>query len=156
MKLDAIDRRLLALVQEDSSLPYASLGREVGLSVSAVNERVRKLERGGAIRRYVALIEPAIAGAEVLAFVEVAIAPPGRAEAFLGRVAVRPAVLEAHRISGERQVLLKLRAPDLGRLEALIDEALDGADGVVSSRVTVVLHSTKESPALPVAKTADD
>jgi Lrp/AsnC family transcriptional regulator, leucine-responsive regulatory protein len=155
MKLDAVDRKLLALVQQDSSLPYATLGRGVGLSVSAVNERVRKLERSGAIRGYVALIDPAVAGAEVLAFVEVSLASAASPEAFLIRAAARPEVLEAHRISGERQLLLKLRAASLEHLEVLIDELLGGGE-VASSRVTLVLRSAKEGPALPIIEAPAD
>ena len=152
VKLDAVDRKLLELVQADSSLPYAALGREVGLSVSAVNERVRKLERNGAIRRYVALIEPASAGAETLAFVEVGIGAAGDAEAFLGAMAEAPEVLEAHRTTGTRQVLLKLRTADIARLQALVDGLVVPHPAVAATRVTLVLASAKESPALPVAE----
>jgi Lrp/AsnC family leucine-responsive transcriptional regulator len=149
-RLDPIDRKLLALVQADSSLPYAVLGEAVGLSVSAVNERVRKLERIGAIRGYVALLDPAAAGAPVLAFVEIGIAAPGRAEWFFNTVAARPEVLEAHRTTGSREFLLKLRASSLARLESLIDEIIGSNAAIAATRVTLVLHSAKDSPVLPV------
>lgn len=151
MKLDPIDRQLLELVQADSSLSYAAMGRAVGLSVSAVNERVRKLERSGAIRRYVALLQPELVGVPILAFLEVGIAPPA-AEGFLNRVASRPEVQEVHRTTGSRQFLLKLRCGSLARLETLIDDVIAAGPDVASTRVSVVLRSAKESPGLSLAE----
>jgi Lrp/AsnC family leucine-responsive transcriptional regulator len=154
LKLDAIDRKLLALVQADSSLPYAALGEAVGLSVSAVNERVRKLERSGAILGYMATLDPAAVGAEVLAFVELGFSAASRADAFGAAIAARSEVMEVHRITGEREILLKLRTASLASLETLIDALVGGNDRIASSRVTLVLHSTKETPAIPVPEAA--
>lgn len=153
MKLDAIDRKILTLVQADSSLSYAAMGAEVGLSVSAVNERVRKLERGGAVKGYVAVLDPAIVGAEALAFLELRLARSDAAEALLGAVQGRREVQEIHRISGEAQFLLKLRAPGLDDLEAIIDETL-AVPGVRQTRLTLALATAKESPEVPIADNA--
>jgi len=152
MKLDPVDRQLLDLVQADSSLSYAAMGRAVGLSISAVNERVRKLERAGAIRQYAALLDAELVGVPILAFVEVGIGQPGEAESFFNQMASRPEVQEVHRTTGPRQFLLKLRCASLARLESLIDQIIAAEPEVASTRVTVVLHSAKESPALPLGE----
>ncbi len=154
MKIDVIDRQLLDLVQTDSSLSYAALGKKVGLSVSAVNERVRKLERAGVIRDYIARLDPDLVGAGVLAFVEIGTAAPDKTESFLDNMAARSEVLEVHRTTGSRQLLLKLRAPDLSCLETLIDEIIAAAPEVATTRVTLALHTAKESAHVPIAEAA--
>ncbi|HEY7819910.1 MAG TPA: winged helix-turn-helix transcriptional regulator, partial [Vicinamibacteria bacterium] len=55
--LDAIDRRILALLQDDAKIPQAKVAKAVGLTAPSINERIRKLERGGYIRAYVALLD---------------------------------------------------------------------------------------------------
>ena len=150
MKLNSTDRKILALVQADSSLSYAAIGAEVALSVSAVNERVRKLERGGAIRRYVAVLDPAIVGAEVLAFLEIALDQPADGKAVLNAALARPEVQEIHRISGEAQYLLKLRLTSLGELQATVDEILALA-GARQTRLTLALGTVKQQPDVPIA-----
>lgn len=149
MKLDDIDRRLMALVQADSSLSYAAMGAEVGLSVSAVNERVRKLERGGAVKGYVAVLDPALAGADVLAFLEVRL-PPGQSGVFSAALGGNRNVQEVHRVTGGSQYLVKLRATDLGQLEAVVDEIEAAAPGPTRTRLTLVLATAKETAELPI------
>ncbi len=139
-------------MQTDSSLSYAALGKSVGLSVSAVNERVRKLERLGVIRDYVAQLDPALVGADILAFVEIGIAAPDALQSTLEALASRKDVLEVHRTTGERQILLKLRAPDLAGLEALIDDIVASVANAASTRVTLALQTVKESAHLPIAE----
>ena len=149
-KLDEIDRKLLALIQADSSLSYAALGAEVGLSVSAVNERVRKLERQGVVRDYVALLDPKLVGAESLAFVEIALGNQGRAGAVAKLLAQYVEVQEVHRITGSYQLMVKLRTQGLAELEILLKTALADLSDIAGTRVVVVLGSDKETPALPI------
>src|SRR6188474_1117705 len=75
--LDDIDRKLLKLLQEDGRTPYAELGKAVGLAVSSVNERVRKLVERGVITGTHAHVAPEALGLELLAFVFVGWSNPG-------------------------------------------------------------------------------
>src|SRR2546422_4501708 len=75
-ELDDRDRRILSLVQRDAKLPQAEIARRVGLSTAAVNERLRKLEAAGFLRRYVAVVDPKAVGAGVAAVVGVVVEPP--------------------------------------------------------------------------------
>ena len=77
--LDDRDRRILALVQRDAKLPQAEIARRVGLSAAAVNERLKKLESGGVIRRFAALVDPGAVGAPIMTPTTTAAAPPTRA-----------------------------------------------------------------------------
>src|SRR5438034_11172627 len=85
-EMDERDRRILHLVQRDADLPQAELARRVGLSAAAVNERLKKLEHSGAIRRYTALVDPVAVGAPLAACVEGCIAHPRFAPALIKRI----------------------------------------------------------------------
>ena len=83
MELSKLDRRILGLLQRNAKLTNADLGQRVGLSVSAVNERVRKLQAVGAIRGYEARLDPEMLGRGICAFVLVLIERPEQEKAFL-------------------------------------------------------------------------
>src|SRR5262245_66442701 len=98
--LDAKDRKILALVQRDAKLPQAEIARRVGLSAAAVNERLKKLENAGVIRRYVAVVDPPVVGATVTAFVEVFIEHPRFEPGFIATVRAMDDLQEAHHLTG--------------------------------------------------------
>src|SRR5436190_8706036 len=99
--IDDRDRSILALVQKDAKLPQAEIARRVGLSTAAVNERLKKLENAGVIRRYVAIVDPQAVGLTGAAYVEVFIEHPRYEAAFMGRLLELDEVLECHHITGE-------------------------------------------------------
>src|SRR5256885_10030489 len=74
--LDLIDRKILALLQDDAKISQAELAKAVGLTAPSVNERIRKLERGGIIRGYVTLLDERKLGQDITAFVEIFIEHP--------------------------------------------------------------------------------
>src|SRR5712691_3657418 len=107
--LDSKDRMILSLVQRDAKLQQAEIAKRVGLSAAAVNERLRKLDHAGVIRRYAAQVDPQAVGATVSAFVEVFIEQPRFERQFLERVLTLDEVQECHHITGEFSLLLKVR-----------------------------------------------
>src|SRR5262245_49882259 len=120
--LDERDRRILTLVQRDAKLPQAEIARRVGLSAAAVNERLKKLESAGVIRRFAALVDPRAVGVPITAFVEVFIEHPRLEPGFIERVLKMDAVQECHHITGEFSLLLKVRVADMGALQKLLIE----------------------------------
>jgi Lrp/AsnC family leucine-responsive transcriptional regulator len=142
--LDARDRRILHLVQRDGALAQAEIARKVGLSTAAVNERLRKLQASGAIRRWTAIVEPAAVGAGVTAFVEVFMEHPRFEPAFLKRVMALDDVLECHHVTGEFSLLLKVRVADMESLQELLLEQLGGHEGVRQTRTVMALSTVKE------------
>jgi len=143
-RLDSKDRRLLHLVQRDGTLSQAEMARKVGLSTAAVNERLRKLEASGAIRRWAAIVDPAAVGAGVTAFVEVFMEHPRFEPAFLKRVLALDEVQECHHVTGEFSLLLKVRVADMESLQELLLEQLGGHDGVRQTRTVMALSTVKE------------
>ncbi|MGV9899295.1 Lrp/AsnC family transcriptional regulator, partial [Streptomyces tendae] len=105
--MDEIDRRLIALLQQDATRPYAALGREVGLSAGAAHERVRKLREQRVIRSTTVDVDPEALDRGVLAFVLV------DSTAWMGDragdFAAVPEIQEAHVIAGSAAVLVKVR-----------------------------------------------
>jgi Lrp/AsnC family leucine-responsive transcriptional regulator len=118
--LDATNRRILAQLQQDARLTLAELGRRVGLSSPAVAERVQRLERSGAIRRYRAEIDPRALGLALTAIVRVRPAP-GQLKNVAELARQTPEVVECHRITGEDCYFLTAHVRDVEHLEELID-----------------------------------
>lgn len=143
-KLDAKDRRILQLVQRDGTSAQAAIARKVGLSTAAVNERLRKLEASGVIRRWTALVRPEAVGASITAFVEVFIENPRLEAGFLQRVAALDEVQECHHVTGEFSLLLKVRVRDMESLQRLLLEQLAAHEGVRQTRTVMVLSTVKE------------
>ena len=142
--LDPIDRKILALLQEDAKIPQARVARSVGLTAPSVNERIRKLERAGYIRGYVAVLDPKRLGQDVTAFVEVFIEQPKFEAAFIEAVSHLDEVLECHHITGEFSLLLKVRVADMVEFRRLLIEKLNTVRGVRQTRTLIVLSTAKE------------
>ena len=143
-ELDSRDRRILALVQRDAKMSQAEIAKHVGLSTAAVNERLKKLEHAGVIRRYTALVDPRAVGASVAAFVEVFVEHPRYEAALLERIMKLDEVMECHHITGEFSLLMKVRVRDIEALQQLLLHQLNGMEGVRQTRTIMVLSTVKE------------
>jgi Lrp/AsnC family leucine-responsive transcriptional regulator len=148
--VDDIDQHLLALVQQDGRRPYAELAAEVGLSVSTVNERLRRLRARGVVRAVVALLEPRAVGVHVLAFVHVLLDRPEHEAAFRAGVIARSEVLECHHVTGEWSYLLKVRTRDTAHLEDVLATGIKSLPGVVRTQTVIALSSPKETTVIGV------
>ena len=149
-KFDAIDRAILTFIQSNGRAAYADIGTHAGLSVSAVNERLKKLQNAGAIRRYGAILEPSAIGLDVLAYVSVLIDWSVHDDAFLEAVMDMPEVLECHHVTGDWSYLLKIRTRSNDALEDVISNRIKLLPGVTRSQTVIALKSLKESAVLPV------
>lgn len=147
--LDAVDRTLVALLQDNARIPHAELARRVGMAPSAVVERVRKLEERGVIRGYTATLDPRALGLGLLAFVFVRTTDRGSADT-AERLAALPGVQEVHDVAGEDCYLIKVRAADPEDLHARLRDTFSGVPEVLSTRTTVVLKTLKQTTALPI------
>ncbi|HEY3319530.1 MAG TPA: Lrp/AsnC family transcriptional regulator [Planctomycetota bacterium] len=152
--MDAIDLKILDILQKDGRTSHSELAKTVGLSAPSVGERVKKLEASGIIRRYVALLDPAKVNRPITATIAVSLDKPIHAKAFLQRIQELEDVLECHHVTGEMDYLLKVRTRSTSALEALISGDLRPLEGVVHTRTSVVLSSPKEETRLGL--TLDD
>lgn len=118
--LDAVGWRILAILQADARKSFRQIGLAVGLSAPAVAERVRRMEEHGIITGYHAAVDPKRAGFAIQAQMRIG-GVGDRGDEFAELVASTPAVLECHRVTGSDSYLLKVLAPTIEQLEALID-----------------------------------
>jgi Lrp/AsnC family transcriptional regulator, leucine-responsive regulatory protein len=146
--VDDIDRKLLEMLQKDGRTPYAELGKAVGLAVSSVNERVRKLHERGVITGVHARVAPAALDLDLLAIVFVGWSDPSVEPAFLARVAEETAVLECHHVTGGWNYLLKVRVRNTSALEAFLGSVVKAVEGIQRTETLIVLSSTKETSEL--------
>jgi Lrp/AsnC family leucine-responsive transcriptional regulator len=145
------------LLQDNARMTQSEVAKAVGLAPSAVLERMRKLEARGAIRGYVALIDPHVVDQRMLAFVAVRTSAVGEDERRVAeRLAAIPEVLEVHYVAGDDCLLLKMRARDAEHIGELLRHQVGTVPGVRSTRTTIVLGSMKESPRLPVRIEAEE
>lgn len=148
--MDDIDRKILSYAQQHGRDTYAEIGAAVGLSVSAVNERLKKLQASGTIQGWQARVDPLALDLRLLAFQFVLIDKPQNEKPFLVAVTTHAEVQECHHITGEWSYLLKLRVADTAALERLVGEVVKAQRGVVRTLTMIALSSAKESAALPV------
>jgi Lrp/AsnC family leucine-responsive transcriptional regulator len=137
MRLDDIDWALLEELQHDGRAGFRELGRRVGLSAPAVTARIRRLESAGAITAYRAVLDPAVLGLPVLAFVRVSGAGGEEAdERFTAAAREIPEIRELYRVTGAETYLLRVQVatvPDLERVLRPLWKYGDTVTGVVMS-----------------------
>ncbi len=150
MTLDETDKQLLTLLQEDAHLGFAELGKRVGMSVSAVNERVKKLETQGYIEHYAARINAQAVGLDLCAFIHVLVDKPEHEDRFIERMKTMPEVQECHHITGEFSYLVKVRVSNTAALEQLIKYGFKALGGIIRTQTFIVLSSPKETNTLPI------
>jgi len=137
--LDALDWSILEELQENARLSYAEIGRRVGLSAPAVTERVRSLEESGVIAGYGARVRPERMGLPVSAFIRMQLRA-GRLEEVVERARSHEAVSECHRVTGDDDLIMRVRASSVNRLEQHLDEFL----GYGQLTTSIVLSSSVE------------
>ena len=147
---DDRDRRILAFLQKDARISNAEIARALGIAPSAVLERVRKLERSGAIQGYSAKLDPERLGADLLAFVFVQADERLTDDSASERIAALPEVQEIHHVAGEDCYLVKVRCASTAALGRLLREKFGAIPNVRRTRSTIVLGTIKETLALPV------
>jgi DNA-binding Lrp family transcriptional regulator len=155
--LDAIDRRILARLQENARLPNVELAEAVGLSPSPCLRRVRDLEEAGVIRRHVTLVDPAAVGLPVSVFVSVTLERQvERAlEVFEAAILERPEVMECYLMTGDFDYLLRIVVADLTAYERFLMDHLTRVPGVASIKSSFALKQVKYRTALPLPEPAD-
>lgn len=153
--LDDVDASILNLLQENARISQADIARAVGLTPSAVLERVRKLEARGAIRGYVALLDPHLVEQSMLAFVAIKSEEAPGSDSVAHGLAACPEVLEVHHVAGDDCYLVKLRARDAEHIGQLLRQRFARIPGVRSTRTTIVLETVKETPRLPMPQRAE-
>lgn len=153
--MDSIDRKIIAILQEDGRLTITELAARVGLSVSPCHRRLRELERNGTIRGYRAIVDPTALGLTFQALVFVTMRQEDR-ETLLGfekAVAQVPEVLQAQRLFGDPDYLLRIVTADLTAYQELEDDVLSALPGIQRLNSTLVMKHVVNDRPLPTPQT---
>jgi Lrp/AsnC family transcriptional regulator len=125
--LDLIDRKIVAELMRDATLPVAQIADRVGLSQTPCWKRIQKLEAAGVLQRRVALADPAAIGFGLTVFVGIEAADHSAEwrDAFAAAATAIPEVMEVYRMAGELDYLLKVAVPDMAAYDALYKRLTD-------------------------------
>lgn len=148
--MDEVDRKILVLLQRDGRRSSADLAKEIGLSVSATNERVRKLIDNGTVRSVQAIIDPDSVGFHVTAFIFVDLDYAHSEEEFVTRMQQLSQVQELHHVTGSHSYLLKIREETNTQLNKFMTEEVKTIAGVRATETLIALETRKETLVLPM------
>jgi Lrp/AsnC family transcriptional regulator, leucine-responsive regulatory protein len=152
--MDHIDRDLIALLQQDATQSYVTLGQAVGLSTGAAHERVRKLRERGVIRRTTVDVDPVAVGHGVLAFVMIESNEWMGDGPTLDALEAIAEIEESHVIAGRASTMVKIRAEAPKGLQRTLRRIFE-IDGVTRTETIMVLETTIDRPVNP-HPTSDD
>jgi Lrp/AsnC family leucine-responsive transcriptional regulator len=141
--VDDTDRRLVALLVADARASYAELARAVGLSAPSVHDRVRRLERSGAITGYAAVVDPHAVGLGVTALVGILQREGVEQDDLATSLAAIEEIEDCWFVAGEEAFVVKVRVADIDALEHTLG-VLRRTKGVARTRTTVVLSTRFE------------
>ncbi|WP_372698578.1 Lrp/AsnC family transcriptional regulator [Arthrobacter sp. JSM 101049] len=148
--IDDIDRMILRLLQDDGRMTVTALASEVGLTVAPCHRRLRDLEQAGVVSGYRAVLDGPKVGLAFQALVFVTLKDRQNMRAFEEEVTGIPEIVEASRLFGEPDFLLKVMAADLPRYQEFYDDVLVGLAGVEKLTSTIVMKSLKGAGGIPV------
>ncbi len=141
--IDSIDVQILDILQKDGRIQRNRIAEQVGLTIPAVSERMRKLEAKGIINGYHAKVNNAAIGKEVTAFVFVITSPIKNYHELIQNAREVNDIIECHSVTGEGSYLLKIQTDNTSTLENLLTE-VQTWPGVLQTRTYIVLSSYKE------------
>jgi Lrp/AsnC family transcriptional regulator len=153
--MDEIDRKLLALLQEDASLSLAQLAERVGLSSTPCWKRVQKLETAGVLTRRVALVAPEKVGIGLIVFVAIEAADhsPEWLDRFARTVTALPEVMDVYRMAGEIDYMLRVAVADMADFD-IFYKRLIAAVPLRNVTSRFAMEQIKHSTAYPLHRSA--
>lgn len=140
--MDVIDVKIINTLIDNSRCNSSEISDKVGLSVSAVIERIKKLEIAGIIKKYTVILDNAILGKDVAALIMVSLDHPKYNECFVKAMIENEYVSECHYLAGDFDYQLKISTYNTRRLESLLND-IKGIPGVSKTKTMVILSTLK-------------
>jgi len=152
MNLDKIDKKILETLQEDGRIKNSDLAKIINISPPPTAERVKKLEKNGYVKKYVALVDPIKVGITCFTYVEVTLVRHGKdaIERFMSSIVKLDEVMECHHITGGADFLLKIATRDIPTYEQFIIQTLTALPDVQHLKTLVVLSTRKHKTKIPI------
>jgi Lrp/AsnC family transcriptional regulator len=149
--MDAIDRKILAVIQTDASLSVAEIGNRVGLSSTPCWKRIQRMEAEGVITKRVALIDPNKIGLGITVFVSVETGDHSQEwlDRFAEMASAMPEVMEFYRMAGDVDYMLRVVVPDIAGYDTFYKKLISTVPlKNVTSRFA--MEKIKSTTALPI------
>ncbi|GLW66352.1 AsnC family transcriptional regulator [Actinomadura rubrobrunea] len=146
--MEEIDRQIMGLLADDGRMSFTDLAKQTGLSVSAVHQRVRRLQKRGVIKGFTAVLDHERIGLPMTAFVSIKPIDPAAPDDAPERLAHLSAIEACHSVAGDESYILKVRVGSPNELEELLQKIRAAAN--VSTRTTVVLSTPWEGRRPPL------
>lgn len=142
--MDAIDVKIIKLLQKNARVTASEISSEINLSVPAVSERLKKLEASGIIQQYTAIINPRMVKKELTAIMFVTLERPKYSEKFIEVINSLDEIIECHYLAGDYDYALKILTENTFTLEELLTK-IKAVQGIHRTRTIVVLSSIKNN-----------
>ena len=154
--LDKIDQNILKILQADGRVSNVKLAQDINLSPTPCLERVKRLEKEGYIKGYVALLNSDLLGAALVAFIEVSLdrTTTEALDDFRQAVLAMEEVQECHMVAGGFDYLIKVRTRDITHYRKFLGEKLSVMPHISSTHTYVVMEEVKATSAIAVASSA--
>ena len=147
VELDDFDRKILAILRKDGRITFTDLARQVGLSKTPCQQRVKRLVDSGLITGFRAIVDPAKVGLDHVAFAEVKLSDTREAALREFNAAVRriAEIEECHMIASSFDYLLKVRTSDMRRYRTVLGEKISSLPHVANTSTFVVMETVREA-----------
>lgn len=142
--MDAVDIKIIECLKENARENASVIGSKVNMSVSAVIDRIRKLEASGIIKQYTVVLDNEKMGLDITAFIMVSMEHPRYNDSFIEFVKNHPNIVECHYITGGSDFLLKISTHSGKGLENLVND-IKSLGGISYTKTQVVLSTNKEN-----------
>lgn len=154
--MDDFDRKLLMLLQQDSTRPVPELAAEIGLSTPACYRRIRMLRTSGAIQREVAVVRPRTLGWPLSMIVLLTLEREGAhtVDEMIAVLAEVPEVIEAWNVTGDHDIAVRMVAEDMETYDERVRELFAADPRIRSFKTLVVIREVKARSPIPTAKSA--
>lgn len=140
--MDAVDVKILNLLKENAREKASVIGEKINLSVSAVIDRIKKMEKSGIIEHYTVIINQKKLGNDVMALIEVSLEHPKYYDPFIEMVQENPNIIDVYYLTGDYDFLLKLVTDSSDGLEQL-HRKIKSMDGVSGTNTHFILKTVK-------------
>jgi DNA-binding Lrp family transcriptional regulator len=152
MKIDAIDKKILRILQKNAKITNAKLSKEIGLSPAPTLERVRKLESKGIISGYHAKLDKSKIGLGVSTYVMVSLKGHNKKnlDSFIEKISDVDNIVECHHITGSGDFILKVVAKDIESYQKLMLEKVSEIEVTDSLQSMVILSTFKDNKQMPL------
>lgn len=152
MKLDRYDRRILALLQQNARTTTKEIAAELGLSVTPTYERIKRLERQGFIKQYVALVDSNMVGKQLTVMATVSLKEHSREylNRFVEQISPLPEVMECYYVAGSFDYIVKVVVSNMEAYQHFLVNKLAAIENIGHVQSYFVMTEVKHSTALPL------